>query len=274
MSIYQDYMREDKFPHIWCPGCGHGIATKSVIRAISKTGIKKDDITMVSGIGCSSRTPGYLDFNTLHTTHGRALPFATGVKMAKPEMTVIVVSGDGDATAIGGNHFIHAARRNIDMTYLIYNNYIYGMTGGQYSPTTPQGRMATTAPYGNIEPPFDICELAAAAGATFVARGTVYQAVPLDKLIEQAIKKKGFSVVEVLSPCPTAYGRRNKQSTPVDMLNWLKDNCIAKARYDKLTDEEKVGKVPTGVLLDIEKPEYMEQYALLMERAQANNKKK
>ncbi len=269
MSIYEKFMRQDKFPHIWCPGCGYGIAMKSVMRAIDRVGLQKDEITMVSGIGCSSRTPGYLDFNTLHTTHGRALPFATGVKMVNPDMNVMVVSGDGDATAIGGNHFIHAARRNIDITVLVYNNYIYGMTGGQYSPTTPQGKFATTAPYGTIEPPFDVCDLATAAGASFVARGTVYHAVPLDKLIEQAINKKGFSLVEVMNPCPTSFGRRNKQPTPLVMMNWLKDNCIPKQKFDKMSDEEKAGKLPIGVFVNIEKPEYTEQYKLLIDRAQS-----
>src|SRR3989304_5195788 len=268
MNVYEKYMRVDKFPHIWCPGCGDGKAMKAIIRAIDRTGLDKDNIAMVSGIGCSSRTPGYLDFNTLHTTHGRALPFATGVKMAKPEMNVIVVSGDGDATAIGGNHFIHTARRNIDITMLIFNNYIYGMTGGQYSPTTPQGKFATTAPYGNIEPSFDICGLAIAAGASFVARGTVYHALPLDKMIEQAIRKKGFSVVEIFSQCPTAYGRRNKQGTPVDMMNWYKDSAVPVTKAKTMSPEDLQGKLVTGVLHDVEKPEYTEQYARLIERVQ------
>lgn len=165
---------------------------KAMLRAIDRLGWHKDEIVMVSGIGCSSRTPGYVDFNTVHTTHGRALAFATGIKMAKPELKVIVVSGDGDATAIGGNHFIHTARRNIDLTLVIFNNYIYGMTGGQYSPTTPVGSWGSTAPYGNLENPFDICGLAQAAGASYVARGTVYHAVQLDKLIEGAMRKKDF----------------------------------------------------------------------------------
>ncbi|OGL42062.1 MAG: 2-oxoacid:ferredoxin oxidoreductase subunit beta [Candidatus Schekmanbacteria bacterium RIFCSPHIGHO2_02_FULL_38_11] len=268
MSVYEKYMRVEKFPHIWCSGCGDGTAMKAIIRAIDRIGLEKDKIAMVSGIGCSSRTPGYLDFNTLHTTHGRALPFATGVKMAKPEMTVIVVSGDGDATAIGGNHFIHSARRNIDITMLIYNNFIYGMTGGQYSPTTPLGHLATTAPYGNIEPSFDICGLAITAGASFAARGTVYHAVALDKLIEQAIRKKGFSIVEIFSQCPTAYGRRNKQATPVDMMNWYKDNTVPSSKAKTMSPEELQGKLVTGVLHDVEKPEYTEQYARLIERVQ------
>ncbi|HKJ88351.1 MAG TPA: thiamine pyrophosphate-dependent enzyme, partial [Gammaproteobacteria bacterium] len=171
---YDKYLRADKLPHIWCPGCGHGTVLKSLIRAVDKSGFEKNDICMVSGIGCSSRTPGYVDFNTLHTLHGRAFAFATGVKMGNPRLKVIVVTGDGDALAIGGNHFIHACRRNIDLTVLVYTNAIYGMTGGQYSPTTPQEKIATTSRYGNIEPPFDTCKMAQASGASFVARGTAY----------------------------------------------------------------------------------------------------
>ena len=273
MNVYKKYMRLEKFPHIWCPGCGDGTAMKAIIRAIDRIGFDKDNVAMVSGIGCSSRTPGYLDFNTLHTTHGRALPFATGVKMANPKLNVIVVSGDGDATAIGGNHFIHTARRNIDITMLIFNNYIYGMTGGQYSPVTPYGKFGTTAPYGNIEPPFDICGIAIAAGASFVARGTVYHALPLDKLIEQAIRKKGFSVVEIFSQCPTSYGRRNKQPTPVDMMNWFKDNAVPVKKAETMSPEELKEKIVIGVLHDVEKPEYMEEYSKLIERVQSSAKK-
>ena len=197
---YSRYLRKGKLPHIWCAGCGHGIAMKSLIRAIDAIGITKDEVSMVSGIGCSSRTPGYVDFNTLHTLHGRALAFATGLKLAKPELMSIVITGDGDAMAIGGNHFIQACRRNMDMTVLVYNNYIYGMTSGQASPTTPQQMVSTTSRYGSIEPVFDICEMAKAAGATFVARTTAYPR-PGDgkRRSTKAIEHKGTSVVEVYS---------------------------------------------------------------------------
>ena len=191
-------MRKGKLPHIWCPGCGHGIVMKSLLRAIHATGIDQDNIAMVSGIGCSSRTPGYLDFNTLHTLHGRAIAYATGLKLAKPKLKVIVTTGDGDALAIGGNHFIHACRRNMDMVILVYNNYIYGMTSGQSSPTTPQNMIATTARYGSIEPTFDTCDLAKAAGATFVARGTAYHCQELEKTLYEAIMHKGMAVVDIL----------------------------------------------------------------------------
>jgi len=265
---YNKYLRQDKFPHIWCEGCGNGIVLKAILRAIDRIGLSKDEIVMVSGIGCSSRTPGYCDFNTLHTTHGRALTFATGVKMANPKLTVIVVMGDGDATAIGGNHFNHTARRNIDLTAIIFNNYIYGMTGGQYSPTTPFGMHGSTAPYGNIEHPFDISALAQAAGSTFVARGTVYHALLLDKFIERAIRKKGFSVVEALTPCPTMYGRKNRMGTAIDMLKWYQKNTISLKAASTISPEQRGEKIVTGVLVDIEKPEYTEEYNKLVKRVQ------
>ncbi|MBI5286893.1 MAG: 2-oxoacid:ferredoxin oxidoreductase subunit beta, partial [Deltaproteobacteria bacterium] len=195
---YSLYIRKGKLPHIWCAGCGHGIVLKSLLRAIHATALSQDDIALVSGIGCSSRTPGYVDFNTLHTLHGRAIAYATGLKLAKPKLKVIVTTGDGDALAIGGNHFIHVCRRNIDMTILVYNNYIYGMTSGQASPTTPQGMIATTTRYGNIEPPFDTCELARASGATFVARGTAYHCQELEKTLYEAMMHKGTAVIDIL----------------------------------------------------------------------------
>jgi 2-oxoglutarate ferredoxin oxidoreductase subunit beta len=269
---YDKYLRLDKYPLIWCPGCGDGIVLKSILRAVDKLAIPKDNIVMVSGIGCSSRTPGYVDFNTLHTTHGRALAFATGVKMAKPELKVIVITGDGDATAIGGNHYIHAARRNIDLTVILYNNFIYGMTGGQVSPTTPIGDRASTAPYGNIEPNFNISGLAQAAGASFVARSSVTQVRMLDKYIQMAMEKKGFSLVEVMTPCPTAYGRRNRLGTGLALMEWLKENTISQAKAATMTEEELEGKIVTGILVDRDKPEYTAEYLKLIERVQATEK--
>ena len=266
MFPYEKYLRKDKFPHIWCTGCGCGIVLKAMLRAIERSKIPKDDMAVVSGIGCSSRTPGYIDFNTLHTHHGRAITFATGLKLAKPKLKVIVVSGDGDATAIGGNHFIHAARRNLDLTVLIYNNYIYGMTGGQVSPTTPFGKKASTAPYGNSEPAFDISGLAIAAGASFVARSTCYHATQLDKLIEKGLMKKGFSLIEVLIPCPTYYSRPNRLGTSIEMLRWYKENSIPFETARKMSDEERQDKITIGVLHDKERPEFCEEYFKLVER--------
>jgi 2-oxoglutarate ferredoxin oxidoreductase subunit beta len=237
-----------------------------MLRAIEHSKIPKNRVGLVSGIGCSSRTPGYVDFNTLHTTHGRALAFATGLKLAKPEMKILVVTGDGDATAIGGNHFIHAARRNLDMTVILYNNHIYGMTGGQASPTTPQGKKGTTAPYGSMEPSFDISGLAIAAGASFVVRTTCYHAVQLDKFIEKALAKKGFSLIEVLSQCPTYYARPNRLGTAVDMLRWYKENSISAERARKMDDAEIAGKIIIGVLHDVERSEFCEEYYKLIEK--------
>lgn len=267
---YDKYLRKNKLPHIWCPGCGHGIVLKALLRAIDKAAIDKNDVCMVSGIGCSSRTPGYVDFNTLHTLHGRALSYATGVKFAKPEMKMIVVTGDGDALAIGGNHFIHTCRRNIDMTILVYSNAIYGMTGGQFSPTTPGGAMSTTSRYGNIEPVFDCCELAKASGASFVARATSYHVQELERTIYEAIKWKGTSVVEILDQCPVYFGRQNKYKSASHMMEMIeKDGTVSVAQAGKLPPEKLQGKLLRGILHKVERPEYCEEYAKLVERAQA-----
>lgn len=211
---------------------------------------------MVSGIGCTGRMPAYVDFNTLHTTHGRALGFATGLKLVKPSMKIIVVMGDGDALSIGGNHFIHACRRNIEMTAIIINNYVYAMTGGQYSSTTPRGSIATTGVFGSVDYPFDVSRLAEAAGASFVARSTVYHVREAEKYILQAIIKKGFSVVEILSNCHTYYGRLNNLPLATDMLKWFKDNTVNK---DKKKDGDD-NKILRGILVDKDLPEYTEEY--------------
>ena len=260
------YLRTDKiFPHLWCPGCSNGITLGTTIRAISETGFSKDEVVMVSGIGCSSRMPVYVDFNTLHTLHGRAIAYATGIKMVKPELKVIVVTGDGDATAIGGNHFIHAARRNIDITVILINNNIYGMTGGQFSPTTPTGDLATTTPYGNIDPTFDICKLAIGAGATFVARSSAYHTIEATTFTKQAIEHKGFSLIEIVSTCPTIYGKLNKKGDPSAMLNAMKDNVIPVKKYDSLADEEKENKITRGIFINEIRPEYTDNYEKLID---------
>ena len=270
-KVIHKYLRHDKkFPHVWCPGCGIGILLGALIRAIDRTGFEKDDIVLVSGIGCSGRLPVYVDFNTLHTTHGRALTFATGVKLAKPNLKVIVIMGDGDAVAIGGNHFIHAARRNIDLTAIIVNNSVYGMTGGQYSPTTPYGMRSTTTVYSNIEQDFRISELAVTAGAVFVGRGTVYHAKLLDSLIEQALLKKGFSVVEVISHCHTQYGRQNRLGSAVEMMQWQRDHALPVEKALKMKPEELKDKVLIGVLIDKELPVFQEEYEKIRSRAKEN----
>jgi len=266
--VYEYLRHKKKFPNMWCPGCGIGIVMGAIIRAIDRMRLEKDEVAVISGIGCTGRMPVYMDFNTMHTTHGRALAFATGLKMVRPDMKVLVVMGDGDALAIGGNHFIHAARRNIDLTAIVVNNSVYGMTGGQYSPTTPTGSLATTAPYGNIEQPFPICELAKAAGAALVARSTVYHALELDRLIERAIRKKGFAVVEAVSYCHTSFGRLNKLGRAPDMMRLLKENSVTLQRAEKMSPEELKGKIVRGVLHEEDKPEYVELYDEIIRRAQ------
>ena len=260
----RDYLRERFMPHIWCPGCGHGIVMNSMIRAIENLKKKKNDIVMVTGIGCSSRISGYLDFHTLHTIHGRALAFATGVKFGRPELTIIVPMGDGDAVAIGGNHFIHAARRNIDLTAIIMNNSIYGMTGGQFSPLTGRGSLATTAPHGKIYDAFDIVELARGAGASFVARATTYHVTSLIKILERAIAHKGFSVVEVLSQCPTYFGRKNRIGDAVDMLNHFKTHTTPIGSAKKKEHPELIER---GIFVEEERPEYCAEYDKSVELA-------
>lgn len=272
-QLIDKYFRPGRLPHIWCPGCGNGIVTGAIVKAVDKLNLEKDNVAVISGIGCSSRASGYLDFNTVHSAHGRALPVATGVKLADPSLNVIVVTGDGDATAIGGNHLIHAARRNIDMTVVIYNNSIYGMTGGQYSPMTPYGSKATTAPYSTIEPDFDIVELTKAAGATFVARATTFHTQLLIDLIAKGIQHKGFSIIEAVSACPISFGRQNKMGGPAEMMKWQRDHAVMLAAWNKLTDEQRVGKFPIGLLHEVTgKKEYTEAYDELIAYAQGGNK--
>ncbi|HEY5764357.1 MAG TPA: 2-oxoacid:ferredoxin oxidoreductase subunit beta [Rhodocyclaceae bacterium] len=260
----KDYLRERFLPHLWCAGCGHGTVLNGLVRAIETLGMSKNEIVMVSGIGCSSRISGYTDFHTLHTIHGRALAFATGVKLSKPELNVIVPMGDGDALAIGGNHFIHAARRNIDITAIVMNNRVYGMTGGQFSPLSNAGTLATTAPYTNIDQNFDVAKLAEAAGATFVARTTVYHVQQMSDLIRQAIVHEGFSVVEILTQCPTYYGRRNKEGGPVEMMKLFKDRTTPIGSKAKQADPSLVER---GIFVQKEMPEYCSQYDAIIEKA-------
>jgi 2-oxoglutarate/2-oxoacid ferredoxin oxidoreductase subunit beta len=253
----KDYIRERFFPHMWCPGCGHGIVLNGLIRAVKSLELSKNEIVMVSGIGCSSRISGYVDFHSLHTIHGRALAFATGVKLSKPGLNVVVPMGDGDALSIGGNHFIHAARRNIDITVLVMNNRIYGMTGGQYSPLSGAGTRATTAPYGNIDQAFDVVELSRAAGATFVARTSVYHVRQMIEQIKKAIIHRGFSVVDIMSQCPTYFGRKNKLGSAVDMMKYFKERTTAAGSEAK---KENPSLIERGIMVEKELPEYCEEY--------------
>jgi 2-oxoglutarate ferredoxin oxidoreductase subunit beta len=267
--VHERYLRHSKkFPNVWCAGCGIGIVLGAIIRAVDGLQLDKNDVALLSGIGCTGRMPVYVDFNTMHTTHGRALAFATGLKMVRPEMKVIVVMGDGDALAIGGNHFIHAARRNIGLTAIVVNNLTYGMTGGQYSPTTPIGAQAATAPYGHIEQPFPIAELSVAAGAAFVARSTVYHVQELEKYIAQAITRDGFAVVEAVSYCHTTIGRINRWGSAPDMMRALKERSVTLKRAEGMSEEEKQDKIVRGVFVDRDIPEYTRLYDQIIEQAQ------
>ena len=266
--IREKYLEEKMWPSIFCQACGIGTVLNCSLRAIDKVGLDIDKTVFVSGIGCSSRLPGYIDADGLHTTHGRAIAFATGIKLANPELDVIVFTGDGDLAGIGGNHFIHAARRNVDMTVICINNYNYGMTGAQVSPTTPVGGITMTSPYGNIESPFDLSALAIGAGAPYVARWTVAYPHETMLAIKKGIERKGFSLIEMLTPCPVGYGRRNKLKHGKDHLLWYKKNTIGRSRYEKLSDEEKqkCDKIVIGELRDVEKPEFTAEWGKLVDK--------
>ncbi|MGD2178827.1 MAG: 2-oxoacid:ferredoxin oxidoreductase subunit beta [Anaerolineae bacterium] len=267
--VHERYLRHSKkFPNVWCAGCGIGIVLGAIIRAVDGIGLDKNEVAMISGIGCTGRMPVYVDFNTMHTTHGRALAFATGLKMVRPGMKVIVVMGDGDALAIGGNHFIHAARRNIGLTAIVVNNSTYGMTGGQHSPTTPSGVKTATTPYGHIEQQFPIAELAATAGASFVARSTVYHVRELERYIAQAIAKEGFSLVEALSYCHTTLGRINRWGTASDMMRRLKEQSVTLKQAEEMSPDERQGLIVRGIFAERDIPEYTQLYDRIIAQAQ------
>ncbi len=263
-QLVERYIRRDGVPSIWCPGCGIGTVVGSMLRAIDRLGLRQEDVVIVTGIGCSGLIYNYLRFDGFHGTHGRALAVATGIKIANPRLHVIVPMGDGDCAAIGGNHFIHAARRNIDLTAIVINNQIYGMTGGQSSPTTLQRSKTATAPRGHLERPFDVCELARGAGATYIARGVTSNPIQLADLLERAMAHKGFSVVEALSQCPVQAGRRAGRSEPWEMLQWLKGMTVSAKRG---VDDSPQEKLVTGELLKVEAPEWTEEYDRLIAAA-------
>ncbi len=250
-----EYLRTDRLPHIWCPGCGLGMILGTLLRAIDKSRLDIDRTTIVSGIGCTGRAAGYVKLDSFHVTHGRALPFATGLKLANPNLKVVVFSGDGDLAAIGGNHLIHAARRNIDMTVICVNNFIYGMTGGQLGPTTPEMGRTTTSRKGNTEKPFNIPYLVGAAGATYVARWTTAHVRQMERTFIEALQKKGFSLVEVISPCPTYYGRMNEQATGLDQMRYYRYNSVVK-HFANLADVDISldGQIIVGKFIDIDRP--------------------
>ncbi|WP_086242886.1 MULTISPECIES: 2-oxoglutarate ferredoxin oxidoreductase subunit beta [Campylobacter] len=270
---YDNYLRTSKMPTLWCWGCGDGVILKSVIRAIDAMGWNMDDVCVVSGIGCSGRFSSYVNCNTVHTTHGRAIAYATGIKLANPDKHVIVITGDGDGLAIGGNHTIHGCRRNIDINHILINNFIYGLTNSQTSPTTPQGFWTVTAQWGNIDPNFDAAKLATAAGATFVGRETVINPTRIEKMLIEGFKHEGYSFFDIFSNCHINLGRKNKMGEATQMVKWIDERTLPKAKFETLSDEEKKGKFPTGVLFkDENRIEYCKAYAKVKEAAQNKTK--
>jgi 2-oxoglutarate ferredoxin oxidoreductase subunit beta len=258
-NTVEEFLRMERMPHIWCPGCGIGTTVNCFAHALETSGLDLRKVSVVSGIGCTGRVAGYLKLDSFHTTHGRAIPFATGLKLANPELKVVVYSGDGDLTAIGGNHFIHAARRNVDMTVILINNFIYGMTGGQVAPTTPLTATASTTPHGNFEEAFNLPYLAESCGAVYVARWTAYHVRHVTKAIKEALAKKGFSFVEILAPCPTLYSRRNKLGDGLDQMVYYKENSEVKNDIDtKTVSLSFQGKITVGKFVDKERPTYLD----------------
>jgi 2-oxoglutarate ferredoxin oxidoreductase subunit beta len=250
------YLRKAMMPHIWCPGCGNGIVLNCFVHALDELHTDIDKIVVVSGIGCIGRTAGYVNTDSFHTTHGRALAFATGVKLANPDLQVVVISGDGDLFAIGGNHFIHAARRNLGIKVICVNNFNYGMTGGQAGPTTPLESITTTTFYGNIEHPFNLMHLAAASGAVYVARWTTLHARRLTQSMKKMFQKEGFSFIEVISPCPEIFGRYNKMKSGLENMDWFKKASIVESFSDPSKAEITSEKIPIGEFVNVEKPSY------------------
>lgn len=253
----ESFLRTERMPHIWCPGCGIGTTVNCFTRALidSKADLKK--LSIVSGIGCTGRVAGYTNLDSFHTTHGRAIPFATGLKLANPELNVVVYSGDGDLFAIGGNHLIHAARRNVDIKVICVNNLIYAMTGGQTAPTTPGDVITSTSPYGTYDPAFNLPALVEASGAVFVARWTTFHVVQLAKSMKEMFSKKGFGFIEIISPCPTLYQRRNKMGDGLDAMKFYKQ--VSKVKHGAPTSEvalTKAGEIIVGKFVDRERPEY------------------
>ncbi len=252
---HENLVRSERLPHIWCPECGIGTAVSCFTAAMTRMNLDPDRVAIVSGIGCTGRVAGYLKLDSFHTTHGRAIPFATGLKMANPKLKVVVFSGDGDLISIGGNHFIHAARRNVDMTVICVNNFNYAMTGGQVGPTTPLNAICSTTPYGNYEHPFNLAALAASCGAVYVARWTVLHVRRLIRAFEEALAKRGFSFVEAVSPCPTLYTRRNKLGSGLDRMRDYRDRSVIRhGASPQEVDIAPDGTIPVGKFVDIDKP--------------------
>jgi len=253
----EPFLRTERMPHIWCPGCGIGTSVNSFARALTEANMDLKNVAIVSGIGCTGRVAGYMKLDSFHTTHGRAIPFATGLKLANPKLNVVVYSGDGDLFAIGGNHLIHAARRNVDLKVVCVNNLIYAMTGGQTAPTTPGAVITSTNPYGTYDPSFNLPYLVEAAGAVYVARWTAFHVRQLARSMQEMFKKKGFSFIEVISPCPTLYQRRNKMGDGLDTMKFYKE--VSKIKNGAPTSEvalSKSGEIVVGKFVDREREDY------------------
>ncbi len=249
------YVRPGGLPHFFCPGCGSAQVLQYFTRAVDELGLDLDKMVMIGGVGCTARIPIYLNADVLHGVHGRTLAWAMGMKLANPELKIVIFAGDGDAVSIGGNHFIHAARRNLDVTMIVVNNLNFAMTGGQVAPTTPWKAVTTTTPYGSGEPPFDICKLAEAAGATYVSRWTPNKPLQAIKSIKTALSHKGFSVVEMISQCPTHFGRYAIGSgRPDRLLKWIDERSISKAEAEKLDASQREGKFVLGEFVNIQRP--------------------
>jgi len=259
LNPVEPFLRMDRMPHIWCPACGIGTTVNCFARALLESRVNLDRVSIVSGIGCSGRVAGYLRLDSFHTTHGRAVPFATGLKLANPSLHVVVYSGDGDLFAIGGNHIIHAARRNLDLKVICVNNLIYAMTGGQTAPTTPVTALTTTAPYGCHEPSFNLPNLMEAAGAAYVARWTTFHVRQLTRSMTEIFQRRGFCFIEILSPCPTLYQRRNRLGDGLDTMKYYKQR--SKVRHGAPTSEAaltKEGEILVGKFVDRERPDYLD----------------
>lgn len=251
------YLRMDRMPHIWCPTCGIGTVVKCFATALEASGLDLNKVSIVSGIGCTGRVAGYMKLDAFHSTHGRAIPFATGLKLGRPELLVTVFSGDGDLVGIGGNHFIHAARRNMDLLVILVNNFIYGMTGGQNAPTTPIMAKSSTMPFGNFERPFNLPHLAASCGATYVARWTCLHIRRLTKSIQEALKRKGFRFIEVIAPCSTLYARLNKLGTGLNLMRFYHDSAEIRHGADtRQLDIDFQGNIICGKFVDEERPTF------------------
>ena len=263
-----DYLKTEKFPLFWCPGCGNGVVLGAIARAFAELDLTRENTVVVTGIGCWGKADDYVTTNSFHGTHGRALAFGTGIKLANPQLDVVVLMGDGDGVTIGGNHFIHAARRNVDVTAIVVNNLNYGMTGGQYSATTPETRITSTSRLGHIEQGFDICKLAEAAGAPFVARATPFNPVQMKNLIRDGMRKKGFSMIEVIAPCPTHYGKNNGFKSAPEMLRWFDERSIGVEKARQMAPDELADKIVVGKMADRESEDYGTKYRRIQQEAQ------